>query len=350
MAQSRDSISYSFELSNQAAYILPHRESLRKISEGTFPKSVEFGFSWLNASQKGFYKANRYAENGLIIGYTDFDNQHALGQGYYYMMYTEPKLVYNKSLNLSMRAAGGIIYLNRVYSFGSNPENMFYSSPLSGLLRLGLNGTFSITKHWQIGTSVQFNHISNGGMRVPNLGMNFISAALSIKYQMQNIYLPRRNKKDEHDRSLQYHIYLFTASRLVKDWDASSTRKQMLGTSLALSRSFNHLSSWMVGTEVSYDASLPETGKIFDRPDDSPWIVSLTGGHLLTIGRVEFSQILGVYLYKRYDNTNAVFQRYTLLYAITPHLRAGFSLKAHAEIAELIDLRLGINFKSSSKR
>lgn len=346
----QDSIRYAFEFNAHTGFVLPHRDTLRKTAKGAYPSSLALGFSWLNASKDGFEKANRYTENGVLFGYTHFDKTNILGEGFYYMMYTEPQLTLNKRINFTLRASAGIIYLNKVYDFTDNPDNRFYSSPVSGLLRIGFHANYSITSSWQINASANFNHISNGGMRVPNLGMNYPTLSLGLKYLINDVALPLRAKVELHDKSLRYHVHLFTASRLVHDWDADTPRKQMIGLSLAVSRQFNHLSSWMVGSELSYDESLAVTGKVFERFDDSPWIISLTGGHLLTIGRIEFSQLLGVYLFKRYGNDIPVFQRYTLLYAVTKNVRVGFSLKAHAEVAELIDLRLGINFGVSSKR
>jgi len=346
----QDSLRYAFELQTHKGSILPHRDTLRKTAKGAHPTNIELGISWRNASKKGFEKANRYTENGVLVGYTHFDKKNILGEGFYYMMYTEPQLTLNKKVNFSLRAAAGVIYLNKVYDFTTNPDNRFYSSPVSGLLRFGFHANYSMAPSWQVSGTVNFNHISNGGMRVPNLGMNYPTVSLGLKYLINDVALPVRAKVELYDKSLRYHVHLFTASRLVYDWDADSPRKQMIGLSLGLSRQFNHLSSWQVGSELSYDESLPITGKVFERFNDSPLIISLTGGHLLKIGRVEFSQLLGVYLYKQYRNDIPVFQRYTLLYAATKNIRAGFSLKAHAEVAELIDLRLGINFGVSSKR
>ncbi|GCC50631.1 acyloxyacyl hydrolase [Chryseotalea sanaruensis] len=346
----QDSLRYTFEFNAHKGSILPHRDTLRKTARGAHPTTIELGFSWRDASRKGFEKANRYTENGILVGYTHFDKKNILGEGFYYMMYTEPQLTLNKKINFSLRASAGITYLNKVYDFTDNPDNRFYSSPVSGLIRVGFHANYSITSSWQVSAGANFNHISNGGMRVPNLGMNYPTVSMGFKYLINDVDLVDRAKKDIYHKSLRYHAHLFTASRLVRDWDADAPRKQMIGLSMALSRQFNHLSSWMVGTELSHDGSLPITGKVFERFDDSPVIISVTGGHLLTIGRVEFSQLLGVYLFKQYGNDIPVFQRYTLLYAATKNIRAGFSLKAHAEVAELIDLRLGINFGVSSKR
>lgn len=346
----QDSVRYSFEVHAHKGFIIPHRDTLREAARKAYPSSIELGFSWLNTSREGFEKTNFYAENGLLLGYAHFGKKEILGEGFYFMMFTEPQFTLNEKLNFSMRASAGLIHLTKVYDRIDNPENQFYSSPVSGLLRLAFCTRYALTPSWKIKGNIQFNHISNGGMRVPNLGMNFPTLSLGFDYTLNPTQLTPRAKVRFFEKALRYHIQLFTASRLAYEWDVNSSRSQMIGASLAVSRAFNHLSSWIVGTELSHDPSLTERGKAFNRLDDSPWVASLTGGHLLTIGRASFSQVLGIYVFQDYGNDRAVFQRYSLLYALSKNLSSGFSMKAHGATAELIDLRLNINFGGTSKR
>lgn len=337
-----DSATFFIKASVHKGFIIPHSDSLKAAADGAYPFMAELDFSWLDYSQKGWASANCYRKSGIILGYADFGNPTVLGEGSYFMLYTEPQLTYSK-LSLSFTGAAGIIYLNTVYDREENPSNLFYSNTFSGLIRAGFTGTYALKKNLQLSLSANFNHISNGRTRIPNYGMNFPTAALSITYLIQPVTLQAQARIKTFDPRLHYSIDLFTANRLVNAAYESYGKERMMGLSLNVSKHFNHCSSWVAGTEISYDQSLPETGAQFGY-DSSPWIASLMGGHSLSLGRTSFSQLLGVYLYKDYDNSHIVFQRYVLDYSLTRHLRVGFSLKAHLEVAEMLDARLGITF------
>jgi hypothetical protein len=337
-----DSAIFSIKASLHKGFIIPHSDSLKKAADGAYPFMMELDASWLDYSQKGWGSANCYRNSGLILGYVDFGNPEVLGQGSYFMLYTEPQLTFSK-LSFSFTGAAGIIYLNTVYDREENPTNLFYSNPFSGLIRAGFTGTYTPKEHLQFSLSANFNHISNGRTRIPNYGMNFPTAALSVIYRFQQTTLQAQARIKTFDPILHYAVNIFTAHRLVNAAYESFGKERMLGINFSVSRHFNHCSSWVAGTEVSYDKSIPETGAQFGY-DSSPWIASLIGGHSLSLGRTSFSQLLGVYMYKDYDNSHAIFQRYILDYGLTKKLRVGFSLKAHLEVAEMLDARLGITF------
>jgi hypothetical protein len=338
-----DSVRFVVNFGLHKSIIIPHRDTLKAPAQGAYPFSLEASFSWLNYSTRGWEKANAYCNNGVAIGYTNFQKPHILGQGYYFMLYTEPQITLNKKINLSWTAGVGMIRLTDVFDAERNPTNRFYSNPLSGLLRIGIKSSFTITPNWCAVASLSYNHISNGGTRTPNLGMNYPTASVYLEYHFSHIPLPNYTPDKSYDPSLHWTAQFFTASRLIKAWDANSGRKRMTGLTAYASRQFTHTNAWLAGVEASHDESLPATGAFFGDYYE-PTIVSLIGGHQLSIGRVKFTQALGVYLYKNYENPNAIFQRYTLMYQLAHHFQVGFSLKAHAEIAEMLDVRLGITF------
>ncbi len=337
-----DSAIFSLKASLHKGFIIAHSDSLKKPADGAFPSMAELDISWLPYAQRGWSSANCYRKSGLLLGYVDFGNPDVLGEGSYFMLYTEPQLTFSK-LSFYFTGAAGLIFLNNVYDREENPANLFFSNPVSGLIRAGFTGTYTVKDHLQFSLSANFNHISNGRTRIPNYGMNFPTAAFSMTYRIQPTALPQRERIKSYDPLLHYYIDFYTVKRLVNAAYESFGKERMVGLSFKVSKHFNHGSSWVAGTELSYDQSIPETDAFFGY-ESSPWISSLIGGHELSLGSVSFSQLLGIYLYKDYNNSNAVFQRYVLDYALTKKVRLGFSLKAHLEVAEMLDGRIGITF------
>ena len=67
-------------------------------------------------------------------------------------------------------------------------------------------------------------------------------------------------------------------------------------------------------------------------------------GHELQIGRVRFSQQLGVYVYAPYKAKDPVYQRWGLEHHTERQIFWGINLKAHRHVADFLDVRLGLSF------
>ena len=95
--------------------------------------------------------------------------------------------------------------------------------------------------------------------------------------------------------------------------------------------------------ELVHDWSLKEQNKQSAEYVDHRVVSGLLRHHFL-FGKFDFSQALGLYLYKEYPTEANIFQRYLLEYKVTKHLQFGFSLKAHFVTAEQMDMRLSYLF------
>lgn len=63
------------------------------------------------------------------------------------------------------------------------------------------------------------------------------------------------------------------------------------------------------------------------------------------LGRFDFNQRMAVYTNKPKNyQDHRFYQRYVLNYLLSEHLTLGIGLKAHAHVAEHMELRLGWNF------
>jgi hypothetical protein len=102
------------------------------------------------------------------------------------------------------------------------------------------------------------------------------------------------------------------------------------------------------GTELIFDYSRREQIKL-DEADANFFQAAALIGHEFWLGKVTFSQELGVYYYNDYRINDDIYQRYGLTYSFSKHIFARFSLKAHRHVADFIDLRIGYTFQQHFK-
>jgi len=322
--------------------ILAHSSAIADLAD-SYIWGFQADISRIRYTQDAWSACNCYSENGFSASYFNFNNPGVLGSTLNLALFAEPQLTYGR-LNLGVRAGVGISYLTRIYHPESNPENLFFSSPWSGLLLAQLSGRYRINPDWLLRLSTSYHHISNGGKRQPNKGMNFPTVGFGLGYSVRYAPLPRRAKEPLADKTLRYYAGVFYNTRAVDGSDFSSQkRKMVIGLQGGFYKPFARMHAAGLGFEVSHDSALKEQARLSDENFDHHVLSGLIRHHFI-FGRFDFSQALGVYLHKEYPTPATVFQRYAIQYRILNKLQAGFSLKAHLHTAEQMDLRIGVLF------
>lgn len=329
-------------IGSQAHYgfIIAHRDAIRPLVNDTNPWGLSLEFSRLRNTQSAWNACNCYSQNGLAFVYFNFDNPEVLGSSVSLVVFAEPHLSL-KTLNISLRAGLGVSYLTKVYHWETNPNNVLFSSPLSGILLLQLTARVWLNENFGIRLSGAYHHISNGGSQQPNLGMNFPTVSIGAEYRISPIRLVPREKHYVSTKSMQYYAGLFFTTRKVSGND--DMRKPLLGLSGGFYKPFARMHGIGIGIELVNDWSLKERNRHSSEYIDHHIVSGLLRHHFL-FGKFDFSQALGFYLYKKYPTGSSIFQRYALDYRITKNIELGFSLKAHLAVAEQMDVRVNYLF------
>lgn len=338
--QPSDSTIWYFGGQAYYGFIIPHSTSIESLVKGTNPWGVGIEASQLRYKQSSWDACNCYSQNGLSLTYFNFDNKKILGSSVNLILFAEPQLSFKK-INISLRAGMGLSYLTKVHDQQSNPENVLFSSALSGILLVQLNGRLWLNENLGIRLSTGYHHISNGGIKQPNLGVNFPTVSIGAEYSPNRIPLVHRNKHKAFRHELQYYAGVFFNTRKVPT--SEGLRKPALGLSAGLFKPFARMHAVGIAVELVNDWSLKEWDKQSTEYYDHRVASALVRHHFL-FGRFDFSQAIGFYVYKKYPTYKDVFQRYVLQYEILKNVQLGFSLKAHLHVAEQMDVRINYLF------
>lgn len=332
---------FSFGIIYHKGFIIPHSESIRSISYSK-PWIIETDFFWHFTDQNAWEYCFCYPRIGLSLLYIDFDNPEILGHAICFAPYIEPFFHTHRRFTTSFRFAAGYAYLDNIYDSLKNPQNLFYSTHSSFILSLYLAVNYRVGLRCNLRLSGCYNHISNGGNKIPNKGINFPTAAIGIDYMLKPVLFPARKKLD-----LNYPLKrsLFTVGLLgtfKKPFQDENTQYFLYGCHFNWSYLLGRLSALTTGIEFVNDGSLKEIlrQKYMSPPDHKR--VGVLAGHELQIGRFRFSQQLGIYLYSPAKAKDPVYQRWGLNFLIYKGFFIGTNLKAHRHVADFMDLRIGI--------
>lgn len=324
-------------------FIIPHSKDIAGVSD-SHPFGLEFNLQWLARPPRTGLSPGIAAKRGLLFQYFNFDRPEVLGEAFAVTPYVEPLIFPEKRVFGSFHLGLGLVYLNRVYDPQTNPSNLFFSSPISMLALAGAQAQVKINPHWHAALGFHYNHISNGGMKNPNKGINFPTFSAGATYSLRPMSL-RRACEGFDWRSLPPYYYYVQAVVSVKTEDAASgirvdSPRWLLGGALVGARRVGRLSALAAGTEWVHDGW---TRAVLDASGSrkSAFKGGILVGHDLSAGHFRFTTHLGIYLYRPFRRGDDVYQRYGLSYSFGPSLQLGATLKAHRHVAELFDLRVG---------
>lgn len=330
-------------LSLDYGYILKHSENLRQLDDA-FPSSVAVDWSKMLLTKKAWDFCNCFPRVGAELSYWNWDNPEVLGSGVLAMGFAEPYFRTQKRTNILFRMGLGGAYLTNPFDENDNPQNLSYSTNLSFALMVGLGLNYRLDDKWSLRLLAKYNHTSNGGIKNPNKGINFPSLSFGVNKSLESLTFPQFEKagkrKPPNEKSKMSVVHFSGWSNAtVGDKD----KFYVFGFSGKYSRWIGGRSALTGAIELIFDYSRREQIKLDGRDTNFLQAAALVG-HEFWLGRVTFSQELGVYYYNNYRINDDVYQRYGLTYNFSRHIFAGFNLKAHRHVADFIDLRVGYRF------
>lgn len=330
-------------------FIIPHSKQIEELSYA-YPWGVEGEIAWHLMGENTWRYCYCYPRTGFGLFYVNFDNPEILGYSLALYPFIEPYIRAEKKLSLSFRFGIGPAYVSKHFDPETNPDNFFFSSHLSFIVQLSLAFHYRINEHFTTRLGINYNHISNGGIKEPNVGMNYPTLNLGLDYSFREAVFTERSKqsgKDLYERKCWFDAYLLgTAKNAEKGEDQLYA---VIGAGIYYNYLFGRIIAASAGTELISDFSIKEkiervyAGNPEVAPPDHKRAAALLGIDVL-FGRFSFIYQWGIYYYEPYPARNRAYQRYGLNFRFSRKLYTGVNIKAHGHVADLMDLRLGVIF------
>ena len=329
-------------------FIIPHSKAIKEISNSN-PWGIEADFSWHLMGEKTWKYCYCYPRTGFSLNYFNFNFPEVLGHSVSVYPYIEPWIWPERRISLSFRFGIGPAYVSKIYDPVTNPDNFFFSDHLSfiAMLNASLNIKFSAQLSGRL--AFNYNHISNGGLSEPNVGMNFPTLNAGLGYNFRPVEFPERSKENLdvlYEDRCWFDVYILgTAKNAEKGEDK---RYPVIGAGVYYNFLAGRILAVNAGTEWISDFSVKEKirREYINQPDDAPdhnRAAILLGIDIL-FGRFSFIHQWGIYYYEPYPARNRAYQRYGLNFIFWKNMYTGINIKSHGHVADLMDLRLGYKF------
>ena len=248
----QDSLSKAIQFNLLRADILPHSEDIRPLSYSN-PVGFSVAYIWQNSRSGNSYEYPLKSRKGFKFQFVNFNNVKQLGYAISLSAFTEPILGANRKLFFSFPIEAGLIKLSRIYDPINNPKNLFFSSPISFYLSVGLQANFKINKQLLLQTAIQYQHISNGGIKMPNKGMNFTSYHAGLCYYLNepNWQKSKLAKSENEVFKTQFEAYVLGTAKTLSP---SNKLLPMMGFQVSALKPFNYFHAIAFSTEGLYNS------------------------------------------------------------------------------------------------
>ncbi|MBW6500702.1 MAG: acyloxyacyl hydrolase [Bacteroidales bacterium] len=338
-----DTISYrTYGFRAHYGFIIPHSSAIEAVSH-TNPYGFEFSINKLHTSYNRWQVFNAYWFSGIQAAYFNYQYPGVLGSVFDVTVYAEPVLAHGKNYFFTVLGGAGFSYHTEFYDREENPLNQFFSTPFNFPLFIDLRLKYRIAGKTYFTVSGCYNHISNGGFKQPNKGMNFPTLALGFERFNRGVPVLDHNYTSGSEAlspGLIPSFLLFSALKILEETEEFTEEPALvIGFNARFAKQLRSWYQLNFGAEFSSDGYIK---KLVEREgtDTDHRRAALTAGQDFLLGNVVFAQHLGFYIYSPYKARNSIYQKYELGYRITSALTAGVYLKAHLHVAEMMGFTL----------
>lgn len=322
-------------LEGSRGLIIAHSSDLIPVAQ-TNPYGLKGSYQVLKTDHKNWEACNCFHYLGIGFSYHNFNSPDILGAAFSLSGSFEPILWRQNKWALSLESGMGVSYLTRFYDSETNPSNTFFSAPISFLMFVAPHLEYSLTPNWTLQMALNYNHISNGGQKKPNKGMNYPMLGFGIYHYLNRVELAKYTKKPM-EKDLKFFVEV---SYTNKNSEWATTRKPSMALTGGAYKSITGINALGFGLELNRDFSFDGENGISNDLMPAPFI-----SHHFLFGRVDFSQRMSYYAHKPNGYNDYLFyQRYILQYKLWGKLGLAIGLKVHGHVAENVEVRLGWKF------
>jgi hypothetical protein len=141
--------------------------------------SQETGYQWRVSGRKDWHHWQHFPTYSVSLFHAN-PGDGAHGQLWGILPALGVPIRQNRLLSTHFRVGTGLCRVQRPYSYFDNPNQNALGSAWNALVQFRLESTFFPQKPWQLRLGAGLTHVSNGGSRLPNYGINlpFVSAGI----------------------------------------------------------------------------------------------------------------------------------------------------------------------------
>jgi hypothetical protein len=303
---------------------------------------AELAISAQTSGKKDWQVSNHFPRIGIALMYGSPGSEKYLGKMAAAYPFVRFPLYKNPRFNAAFRLGLGLGWIEKIYNKNSNYKNLVISTHLNACINILLQGEWVLSRRMALNGGFSFTHLSNGSVKVPNLGLNIPALSAGIRYLFNEEPVLRGRAIPSVSKKWQPSVFIFVAGKQTYPLESSVYLVPVLN--LELMRNLSATGRYGGGVNIAYDQSLskevPDVPVYAFDKSASQLQVSIFGSYEKVLGKLSIPLQLGVYVYNNYV-INQLYQNIGIRYRFTRKMSAALQLKTHMGKADYIQWGLG---------
>src|SRR5690554_3496667 len=320
-------------------FLFAHHQDMRHLATNHF-NAWELNYQRKFSGDKDWHHDYRLPSWGITALAMPVINQ-PIGAAFALFPYYYLPLTNGGRLNLNLKIGAGFGYLTESFNRIENHKNIAISTKSNIALQLGLDLRVQLFPRIEWNNGIFITHFSNGAVRMPNLGLNFLTVSSGITYRFGPVEEQRYERKYfVRNPTISWSLFAgagLKQSRVLQGNISPAFTLQIFGEK-RLSRKF----SLGAGAEFNYNSALPLAYQAKELVADNA--AELRGG--LLIGSVfhfndmEIIAQMGGYVLDPGLIDGRFFNRFGLRHKVSNRLKVNLTLRTHYAKADHFELGL----------
>ena len=329
-------------------FVIAHRPAIVHL-QTAHVFGLEAGFFRTTNGEKDWQQAYDRPLTGIGFQYFKLGDDKELGSAFTLFPQVLFPLIHSPHLLLSTRAGCGISYIEKTFDRLDNYKNVAIGTHVNCVITFGVYARAWVRHHTQVVSGIEFTHTSNGGFKVPNLGLNMptLNIGVSHFFGKKEGLFPSRKIKTPHTTIIE----LLIAGGMKEVIPPEGKKHGVCTLTGTISKSISTKSNLGIGLDAFYDHSIGARLK-FDNPDVPQFSYSTRYGIHVTyemkMGKLSMLFENGIYFLQHLQTDGSIYTRLCLRYHFSQRYFACLNLKSHFGKADYFEYGIGMRLKHNS--
>jgi len=321
--------------------IIPHDDTLNQLVNRNI-KATEIQYS--------FQKSGRVIpyHQGLSLVIADLGNHDHLGYAFGVVPNVSVTTNTKNRVKVTLRLGLGAAWVTKKFSFASNIENVAISTNLNIMASLNAGLQIRITEKSKLFLGLNALHLSNGGFKKPNYGLNMLGASggFGIAFSSKEQYkTPKKNLSDMRAATWP-QIKLYIGTGVKETGDAGGPKYFPVSLQIAAARRVAENVALGFGVDIAHDRSskfqIEQSNEVYNSPNDD-FQVGASIYAEVPLRRFSVFARQGFYLYNPNPTLPVGYQNIGFSYMVGHRSAIFISLKSHYDKADHIYAGLALS-------
>jgi len=289
----------------------------------------------------GNYLQPRWGLSALVLD----AGSDRLGPAIRLLSYLELPLVEPGAWEFTTRVGGGLGLVRDPFDRVDNFKQHAIGGHLNIAIQWGLNLRRGFGRH-AVDLGFSLDHLSNGSMQQPNLGINVPALSLGYAFQLGDKPPARLVPDTTWRQQPRTRIQAMANMGWNEVYPLNSGRRSVYSLSATVYRRATAKSAFGAGMDVfnKGTVSLVDTSLV-GRSRASLSQLGVHASYALLLGDLMLHYSMGGYLVTPVQERAAVYTRVGVMQNVTPRLFLNVALKSHLFVADHIELGIGYRFR-----